>query len=152
MTFQEHIDDDVWTIQANLDDMNPEIYAYVMDRLFETGAYDVYLIPIIMKKGRPGVILNVLTSKANIGEVESIVFTETTSLGLRYWQTTCHRLAREVKFIETPWGMVNVKVGYYEGKCVQFAPEYEDCQKLAKESRVALKVIYDFVRQQIDLL
>ena len=148
---QEEIDEDVWTIQVNLDDLNPEQHPYVMEKLLAAGAYDVYLIPIIMKKGRPGILLHLLTSKESIPLMESIIFKETSTLGLRYWQTTCHRLQRDFRSCETPWGQVRVKVGYYKEECVQFAPEYEDCAKVAKANQVSLQQVYDFVRKHFSL-
>ena len=143
----DEIDENVWTIQVNLDDLNPEQYPYIMDRLFEAGALDVFMIPIIMKKGRPGIMLHILTAKERISVMESIVFRETSTLGLRYWQTTCHRLHREIKFFQTPWGVIRVKLGYYQGECIQFAPEYEDCAKTALKNKIALQEVYDFIRR-----
>src|SRR5690625_2659494 len=93
---EEHVDESMVLMQANLDDMNPEFCSRVSERLFEIGAHDVYWIPIIMKKGRPGTMLNVLTSRECLEPIKTIIFTETTTLGLRYWPTTCHRLGRQI--------------------------------------------------------
>ncbi len=151
MTFNhrdEHVDDHMIVVQANIDDMNPEFSSYVTDRLFEAGANDVYWIPIIMKKGRPGVMLNVLVGADRLEEIEHIIFQETTTLGIRYMRASCHRLGRQFEKVPTPWGNVTVKVGYYKGKLVQFAPEYKECEQVAKTGGVPLKTVYDEVRRR----
>ncbi|PYI50835.1 nickel insertion protein [Paenibacillus flagellatus] len=144
----EHIDDRMVLLQANLDDMNPEYVSYVSDRLFEAGANDVYWIPIVMKRGRPGVMLNVLVSEERIGEMERIVFAETTTLGLRYLRADVHRLGREFATVETPWGPITVKLGFHRGELVQMAPEFKECEAAAKSSGVPLKTVYDEVRRR----
>ncbi|MFN0223677.1 nickel insertion protein [Paenibacillus sp. KR2-11] len=143
---EEHVDEGMLMIQANLDDMNPELTSYVTDLLFEQGAHDVFWIPIIMKKGRPGVMLNVLTDEAAAGRMETVIFRETTTLGLRYGRMACHRLGREFHQVATPWGDVAVKAGFHKGELVQFAPEFKDCEKAAKAGGVPLKRVYDEVR------
>ena len=90
----EHVDSGMIVLQANIDDMNPEYCSHVSDLLFERGANDVYWIPIVMKKGRPGLMLNVLAPKSKLDEMKQIVFQETTTLGVRYWDAACHRLGR----------------------------------------------------------
>ncbi|UQZ83402.1 hypothetical protein SK3146_02589 [Paenibacillus konkukensis] len=134
-------------LQANIDDMNPELCSYVGDRLFEAGANDVYWIPIIMKKGRPGVMLNVLADEAKLAQVEDIIFRETTTIGLRYMRATCHRLGRQFRKVETPWGAISVKAGYHNGTMVQFAPEFKECEQAALTYGVPLKQVYDEVRR-----
>ncbi|UJF32337.1 nickel insertion protein [Paenibacillus hexagrammi] len=148
---EEHVDKDLLLIQANLDDMNPEWVSYIMDKLFECGANDVYVIPIIMKKGRPGIMLNVLIDAAKQDSVEEIIFSETTTLGIRYLHASCHRLAREFKQVSTQWGPMTVKVGYHQGKLVQYAPEFKECEQVAKQFGVPLKLVYDEVRKQFML-
>lgn len=143
----EHVDDDMILIQANIDDMNPEFCSYVSDKLFEQGANDVYWIPIIMKKGRPGVMLNVLVAAERLGAMEAVIFRETTSIGLRYVRAACHRLGREQVDIPTRWGKISAKVGYYNGKMVQFSPEFSECERVAKQHSVPLKQVYDEVRR-----
>lgn len=142
----EHVDEEMSVIQANLDDMNPEYTSYITDLLLERGANDVYWVPIIMKKGRPGVMLNVLTLNSRLADMEDIIFRETTTLGLRYLQVSCHRLGRETETVETRFGRLSVKVGYKEGKAVQFAPEFRECQEAAKRHQVPLKDVYEEVR------
>ncbi|MEW9700609.1 nickel insertion protein [Paenibacillus sp. SI8] len=145
---EEHVDDQMLVIQANLDDMNPEWVSYIMDKLFDCGANDVFVVPIIMKKGRPGFMLNVLAEADLLEEVEAIIFSETTTLGIRYMDASCHRLAREFQQVQTEWGPLSVKVGYHQGKLVQYAPEFKECEQVAKEHRIPLKHVYDEVRKQ----
>lgn len=144
---EEHIDEGMVIVQANVDDMNPEWCSYVSDMLFEQGANDVYWIPIIMKKGRPGLMLNVLAAEERLGAVEEIVFRETTTLGLRYIRAACHRLARTFEQVDTRWGKIAVKIGCHQGKPVQFAPEFRACEEAAKAFGVPLKTVYDEVRR-----
>ncbi|NQX68902.1 DUF111 family protein [Paenibacillus alba] len=148
----EHVDDNMLLIQANLDDMNPEWVTYIMDKLFEVGANDVYVVPIIMKRGRPGIMLNVLVEERLLSAVEGVIFSETTTLGIRYMHASCHRLARDFKQVQTQWGLLTVKVGYHQGKLVQYAPEFKECEHIAKEYQVPLKVVYEEVRMKFKLL
>ena len=150
MTFQhkeEHVDAEMILLQANIDNMNHEFCSFVMDQLFEAGANDVYWLPIMMKKNRPGIMLNVLLDEELLPQVEEIIFRETTTLGLRYMQASCHRLGRESIAVDTEWGAIQVKLGYYGGKLVQFAPEFDDCERAAREHSVPLKAVYDEVRR-----
>lgn len=145
---EEHVDDGMLLIQANLDDMNPEWVSYIMDKLFDAGANDVFVVPIIMKRGRPGIMLNVLVEGERLSEIEDVIFGETTTLGIRYMHASCHRLAREFEQVQTKWGLLTIKVGYHQGKLVQFAPEFKECEQVAKEHRVPLKMVYEEVRLQ----
>lgn len=143
----EHTEEGMVLIQTNLDDMNPEWCSYVMDRLFEAGANDVYWIPIVMKKGRPGFMLNVLCSEERLTEMEDVIFHETTTLGLRYLRADCHRLGRAFVKVDTPWGPITVKTGTYKGELVQAAPEFKECEQAARAHGVALKEVYEEVRR-----
>ncbi len=144
---EEHVDDNMVILQANLDDMNPEWTSYIMDKLFAQGANDVFWIPIIMKRGRPGVMLNVLVDASLAASMEEVMFAETTTLGIRSIRASCHRLAREIETVETVWGPIEVKVGYHRGNLVQYAPEFKECEEAAKRSGVPLKTVYDEVRR-----
>ncbi|WP_281287129.1 nickel insertion protein [Paenibacillus hemerocallicola] len=143
----EHVDGQMVLLQANLDDMNPEFSSYVMDRLFEAGANDVYWIPIIMKRGRPGMMLNVLAAADKLERMEAIVFAETTTLGLRYLKADVHRLGRQFAKVETEWGPITVKLGFHNGELVQMAPEFKECEAAAKRHGVPLKRVYEQVRR-----
>ncbi|MFD0695996.1 nickel insertion protein [Paenibacillus sp. GCM10027628] len=145
---EEHVDDQMLLIQANLDDMNPEWVSYIMDKLFDLGANDVFVVPIIMKKGRPGIMLNVLVESELLNVVEEVIFSETTTLGVRYMHASCHRLARDFEIVQTQWGPMSVKVGYHQGKLVQYAPEFKECERVARQHQVPLKKVYDEVRKQ----
>lgn len=146
----EHTDDEMAKMEVNLDDMPGEWLGYVMELLFEAGANDVFYTPIYMKKNRPGVMLQLLCSQSQIPVMKEILFKETTTLGVRYYPLTVHRLERRFVSLETEWGPVTVKEGYLDGKLVQRAPEYEDCKKLAGLHQIPLKRVYEQVWQQID--
>jgi uncharacterized protein (DUF111 family) len=143
---EEHTDENMLLIQANIDDMNPELCSYIADLLFNKGANDVYWIPIIMKKGRPGIMLNVLIARELCSVMEEIIFKETTTLGLRHIQASCHRLGRKYTKVATQWGEISIKLGFYQGELVQYAPEYNQCEAIAKKFEVPLKSVYDQAR------
>lgn len=141
----EHIDDEMIKLEVNLDDVSGEWLGYVMDLLFDAGANDVFYTPIYMKKNRPGVLLQLLSSRHKLDKMKEILFKETTTLGVRYYPLTVHRLERKFKIIETVWGPVTVKEGYHAGDLVQRAPEYEECKEIAKQYNVPLKQVYEQV-------
>jgi len=143
---KEHIDDKMVKLEVNLDDMNPEFYGYVLDNLFELGVNDAYIEQVIMKKNRPGQVLNVLCSEQNKDRIISFLFAETTTLGVRYTSYIVHRLEREFMQVNTDWGQATVKVGYHNGGIVQVAPEYDECVEIAKKYGVPLKLVYDTIK------
>ncbi|HZG55243.1 nickel insertion protein [Paenibacillus sp.] len=143
----EHVDEGMVLLQANLDDMNPEWTSYVSDALFAAGANDVFWIPIVMKRGRPGVMLNVLASRERVEPLERIVFRETTTLGIRRIAAEVHRLGRRMVQVQTKWGPAAVKIGVANGEEVQYAPEYRECAAIAEREGVPLKAVYDEVRR-----
>jgi len=145
---EEHVDENMLKIEVNIDDMNPEHCSYVTELLFEQGANDVIWVPVIMKKGRPGLQLQVLANSELLPQLEEIIFRETTTLGLRYHAVTVHRLARSFEKVTTLWGEMTVKTGYQAGRLVQFAPEFKECEQVAKQYGVALQEVYDVVRKQ----
>ena len=130
-------------LETNLDDMSPELYEHALGRLFEAGALDAFLTPIIMKKGRPATLITVLCDPAKTSELAEILFRETTTLGVRVRESERWCLEREWIEVETGWGKVRVKVGRLRGEVTSLAPEYEDCRRLAEESGIPLKTIYD---------
>lgn len=132
-------------IETNIDDMNPEIYDHLLEKLFEAGALDVFLTPIQMKKNRPGIKLSVLTQIKKAEPLRKIIFKETSSIGLREIAVSKTMLKRKTEETQTPWGQVRVKVSYLEGEEVNRAPEYEDCRRIAKELGIPLKKVYEFV-------
>jgi uncharacterized protein (TIGR00299 family) protein len=133
-------------LETNLDDMNPELFEYVIERLLEAGALDVFVTPIIMKKSRPGSLLSVLGPREKQAELMRIMFRETTTLGVRVKEVARCCLEREWITVPTPSGDVRVKVGRLDGDVVTVSPEYEDCKRLARDTGAPLKAIYDDAR------
>jgi uncharacterized protein (DUF111 family) len=132
---------------TNIDDMNPELYPYVMEKLFEAGAEDVWLFPIQMKKSRPAVTLNVLVPPAHEEEISGVLFAETKTLGMRVSEVFKEYLDREVVEVDTPFGRLRVKLARREGQPANIAPEYEDCRKAAVKHGVPLKEVYAAVEE-----
>ena len=132
----------VLLIEANIDDMNPEVYGYLFDRLLAQGAYDVYAAPVLMKKGRPGNMLSVLAPVGRLDELAGIVLRETTTIGLRYYEVERRVLERQIQTVATPYGVVGVKFSCIDGRR-RVAPEYEDCARLAQEHQVPLLSVYE---------
>ena len=133
--------DTVTVLEANLDDLNPQVFGYVMDRLFEAGALDAFAMPVQMKKNRPGTLLTVLCKPENARELTRLIFTETTTLGVRRREETRQTLARRWENVGTPWGEVRMKIASMNGTVTNYAPEYEDCRRIAMENRVPLKMV-----------
>jgi uncharacterized protein (TIGR00299 family) protein len=133
--------DTVTVLEANLDDLNPQVFGYVMDRLLEDGALDVFGVPVQMKKNRPGTLLTVLCKPEDAGKLTQLLFTETTTLGVRRREEVRHTLARRWESVSTPWGEVRIKIASMNGTVTNYAPEYEDCRRIAAEHRVALKTV-----------
>ncbi|MFN3395719.1 MAG: nickel pincer cofactor biosynthesis protein LarC [Thermodesulfovibrionales bacterium] len=133
----EYIKPEVIVIETNIDDMNPQVYEYLVERLFEAGAIDVFLTQVIMKKGRPGILLTVLCEEINKDEIARIIFKETTTLGLRFYRTKRLTLEREIRTGHHGKDEVRIKVARYEGK-ERTNPEYEDCKKIAREKGIPL--------------
>ena len=132
---------DVMVIETNIDDMTPQNFAYVTERLIEAGALDVCTIPVQMKKGRSGYILQVLSPMNRWEILSGLIFQETTSIGLRHYAAKRSALEREMVAVATRFGKVTMKVSMQEGKIVSCSPEYEDCARIAREHNVPLKEI-----------
>jgi uncharacterized protein (TIGR00299 family) protein len=133
--------DVVAVLEANLDDLNPQVFGYVIDRLFEEGALDSFAIPVQMKKNRPGMLLTVLCKPEHAEKLTALIFSETTTLGVRRREEARQLLARRWESVITPWGEVRMKIGSMNGKINNYAPEYEDCRKIAAQHRVPLKTV-----------
>jgi len=134
-------------LECNIDDMNPERYDYVMSRLLDGGALDVFLTPTIMKKSRPAVILSVLCAEGTAEPLREILFTETTTLGVRESRLLRTMLGRRSVTRSTPYGDVRVKQAYYKGRLLRWKAEYRDCRRLADEHGVGLEEIYRSVEE-----
>jgi uncharacterized protein (TIGR00299 family) protein len=131
--------DRVTVVECEIDDMNPQIFGLVMDRLYAAGALEVFYIPVQMKKNRPGTLLTVVAPPALRGAIADIVFRETTTIGLRYYEVDRECLDRELVPVETPVGTVRVKVASRGGRVLNATPEFEDCATLAAASNLPVK-------------
>ena len=132
-------------IEANIDDLNPEIYEYLLERLFSSGALDVYFTPVQMKKNRPAVKVTILTDPQKSHLLGQILMQESTTIGYRRQIAEKIMLKREVRQVETPWGKVKIKVAGSHPHYYNIAPEYEDCLRIAREKDIPLKKIYQYV-------
>jgi uncharacterized protein (TIGR00299 family) protein len=140
----------VCVLETNLDDLSGEMIGYCTTRLWEAGALDVYTTAIQMKKSRPGVKLSVLCRAGDVEPIESILFTETTTLGVRRWTVDRHVLSRQPHRVETPWGPVEGKVGWLGEGLPRFAPEFESCRRIAAEHEVPLRTVYEAAQKAFD--
>jgi pyridinium-3,5-bisthiocarboxylic acid mononucleotide nickel chelatase len=131
----------ILVLEANLDDLNPQVFGYVMDRLLEQGALDVFGMPVQMKKNRPGTLMTVLCRPEDENTLTDIVFAETTTLGVRRREEVRQTLARRWEQVGTPWGDVRIKIASRNGTVTNYAPEYEDCRRIAAECHVPLKTV-----------
>jgi hypothetical protein len=128
-------------LEANLDDLNPQVFGYVMDRLLEEGALDVFAMPVQMKKNRPGTLLTVLCKPEGADKLTQLIFSETTTLGVRRREESRQTLARRWESVRTAWGEVRIKIASMNGTVTNYAPEYEDCRRIAAEHHVPLKTV-----------
>ncbi len=128
-------------LETNIDDLNPQVYDHVMNRLLGAGALDVWLTPVQMKKNRPGVLVSVLCQAADEAALTEILFRETTTLGLRRQMTERRRLPREIREVQTRFGPARIKVAFADGQVLRVMPEYEDCKHLAEANGVPLREV-----------
>jgi uncharacterized protein (DUF111 family) len=135
----------VCVLETNLDDVPGEVIGFCTERLMQAGALDAYSIPMQMKKARPGILLGVIAPLDKVAELENVLFRETGTLGVRKYLAQRTKMSREAVTVETPWGPVQAKRGQHSDVRV-LTPEYEDCARLAREKNVALREIYDAVR------
>jgi uncharacterized protein (TIGR00299 family) protein len=140
---QEYEQDEVILIETNIDNMNPEILGYALERLQERGALDVFMTPIFMKKNRPGTLLSILITPDKLDETISIIFAETTSLGIRFQRLERRKLPRELITVETSFGPVRVKVSHIDTEKRIISPEYEDCREIAVRKGIPLRKVYE---------
>jgi len=137
--------DELIEISANIDDLNPQIYNHVMERLFTAGARDVTLTPTIMKKGRPAITIAVLAEPARRDALAKVLFSETSTIGLRFHAVARLKLRREIREVETRWGRIKVKFSEGNG-AITATPEYDDCRKVATAQNVPLKTVMEETR------
>lgn len=142
--------DEMWIVETNIDNMPGEILGYVMDKLFQVGAVDVYFTSIQMKKGRPGIIISIIVSELNLLSVESALFNQTTTFGIRKYKVIRKVLTREFKELDSPLGKIKIKIGTFDGNIKSISPEYEDCKRIAEEKGIPLKQVYSIISKEFD--
>lgn len=146
----EQTPEQVCVLETNLDDISGEMIGYCTSRLWEAGALDVYTTGIQMKKNRPGVKLSVLCRPEDVEPIEAILFTETTTLGVRRWTVGRKVLSRQPHVVQTPWGPVDGKVGWLQSDTPRFAAEFESCRKIAAKNNVPLQAVYEAAQKAFD--
>ena len=142
-------DERLWMLETNLDDASPQIIGHVMDRVLESGALDCFFTPVQMKKNRPGVLLSVLCGPNEKDALMELLFTETTTLGVRSYEVNRRALQRSVVRVETPYGPIDVKVAHLDGRVVNEMPEFEQCRQAAATANVPLKVVEEAARKEL---
>jgi pyridinium-3,5-bisthiocarboxylic acid mononucleotide nickel chelatase len=141
--------DTVVVLETCIDDMNPEVFGFLMERLFEQGALDVYWIPVFMKKNRPGTLVQVLCLR-NLKEVlMDCILSETSTLGIRYYDAKRCMLTRETVMMKTAYGEIQVKRITEPGGSVRIVPEYEVCKNIALEKKLPIRVVYDTIIRSV---
>jgi pyridinium-3,5-bisthiocarboxylic acid mononucleotide nickel chelatase len=142
------IDEKIMVLEANLDDLSPQILAYAMERLLAEGALDVFSVPVQMKKSRPGALLTVLAKIEDADRLTKLIFAETTTLGVRRREEQRQTLSRRWETVDTAWGPVRIKIANMNGSVSNYAPEYEDCRTLAEAQHVPLRTVMQEAIQQ----
>jgi uncharacterized protein (DUF111 family) len=130
-------------LETNIDNMNPEIYSYLFPKLLANKALDVFVTAVTMKKNRPANILSVLCEEVDVEKIEEIIFTETTTLGIRKYKVERSELERKLEKIDTKFGEITLKIAFLNGKLIKSAPEYEDCQKIASANNLPMIQVYN---------
>ena len=128
-------------LEANVDDMTPQVFGYVMEQALQNGALDAFGTPVQMKKSRPGMLLTVLCRTEDSQRLTKFILAETTTLGVRMRQESRAALTRRHVSVSTKWGDVRIKLANLNGSISNYAPEYEDCRQIAKEKKVPLKTV-----------
>jgi uncharacterized protein (TIGR00299 family) protein len=139
----EFTHDTISVIETNIDDMNPEVCGYVMEKLFSDGALDVVLMPVFMKKNRPGTLLQVLCGNNNKNKIINRILSETSSIGLRHYSVERRLLQREAILVNTTWGTMAVKKVRRPGGKTELIPEYEACCRVADKNGIPIREVYD---------
>jgi pyridinium-3,5-bisthiocarboxylic acid mononucleotide nickel chelatase len=139
-------EDLLWMLETNVDDMSPQYFGHVMDKAFELGALDCYFTPVQMKKNRPGTLVSVLCRDTEREALMQMLFSETTTLGVRSFEVNRRALARETICVETMYGPIDVKVAHLNGTVINEMPEYDQCRAAAEKAQVPLKQVEDAVR------
>jgi len=130
-------------IETNIDDMNPQMFGHVMQRLFAAGALDVYMTPIYMKKNRPATLMGVIARRLDEPALARLILTETSTLGIRVQPVYRYTAQREIQHVTTPYGDVPVKLKLLDGRPIQAMPEYDFCARIAEEKEIPLALVYN---------
>lgn len=133
---------DICVLETNIDDMNPELYPHIIEQVIKAGALDAFVIPIIMKKGRTGCLLTVLTTYDLCNLIQCIIFQETNTFGIRHYKVQRDILERRQLTVNTSYGNVPVKIGMLKNVIMSVSPEFEECKRIASEKQVPLKEVY----------
>jgi uncharacterized protein (TIGR00299 family) protein len=150
--FVAGFDEEIAVIEANLDDMNPQIYGYFQEKALAAGALDVYTTPVQMKKNRPGILLTLLCRPHDTPTLMDLIFTETTTFGARTYRVQRRTLPRESVNVHTQFGDVRVKISRVNGHIRHAAPEFDDCKKLAEQKHVPLHQVMDEAKRNFEKL
>jgi len=142
------LEETVVILESNLDDANPEWLGFLMERLFEAGALDVFFLPGYMKKNRPAVLVQVMGNPQQKDQLLDILFSESTTLGVRFQYTQRRILERSSSEMDSPWGRIRVKKVFRPDGSFQLMPEFEECRRIAKEKRIPLRDVYGWVTAQ----
>ena len=137
-------------IECNIDDMNPEWYDFIMEKLFGQGVQDVFFTPLMMKKNRPAIKISVLCSPDQMNKVKELLFTETTTLGLRSYKVDKTALERKLSKLATDYGEVTIKSCFYQNKLLHSKPEYEDCKRIAKERNIPIREVLKHINTLLE--
>jgi uncharacterized protein (DUF111 family) len=140
--------DDILIVETNIDDMNPQVYPYVIERLLGAGAHDAYLVPIVMKKGRPGILLSAMVARSRLDDVVGVLYRETTTIGLRIRQTGRRKLPRRHIEAATSLGIVKAKAVLRDGREI-VTPEYEECRRIASEKNLPLGEVMKILEKEL---
>jgi uncharacterized protein (TIGR00299 family) protein len=138
----------VMVVETNIDDMNPQFYDYILEKLLAMGVMEVFLTPIMMKKNRPGTLLKVICPSEKLTSVTGFLLKETTTLGLRWHEEERNRAEREILTLGTRYGKIRFKLARWEGRVVNLSPEYEDCKRLAVKKKITLKEVFEEARKE----
>jgi len=128
-------------LEASVDDLNPQVLAYALERALAAGALDAFAAPLHMKKNRSGMLLTVLARPSDAARLAEIIFRETSTLGVRVREETRFVLPRKFVEVETSWGAVRMKIASLAGEVTHYAPEFEDCRRLAEQHQIPLKQV-----------
>jgi len=145
---QTYDEDELVVVETNIDNMNPEIYPYVIEKLLASGAHDAFLVPVIMKKGRPGMLLSTVTHRGKLDTITQTIFRETTTLGVRIHHVGRKKLTRDQQTVRTSLGVVKAKVISVDGG-ERFVPEFEECKRIAAEKQMALIEVYAVLSREL---